>query len=86
MTETKAAKALRHQQHKADIRKRLRKIEGQARGIARMVDEDTDPTAIITQLRAVTSALRAVTVKVVVDSIHNHKPDHAANAITRALR
>ena len=40
--------------------KRLRRIEGQVRGIARMVEEDTYCIDVLTQVSAVTKALQAV--------------------------
>ncbi|WP_181036301.1 metal-sensitive transcriptional regulator [Arthrobacter sp. B1805] len=40
--------------------KRLRRIEGQVRGIARMVDEDKYCIDILTQVAAVNKALHAV--------------------------
>jgi len=46
--------------HKDDHLKRLRRIEGQVRGIARMVDEDKYCIDILTQVSAVTKALQAV--------------------------
>jgi CsoR family transcriptional regulator, copper-sensing transcriptional repressor len=39
---------------------RLRRIEGQVRGLQRMVDEDTYCIDILTQVNSVTAALRAV--------------------------
>ena len=45
---------------KDDVQKRLRKIEGQVRGLQRMVDEDTYCIDILTQVNSVTAALRAV--------------------------
>ena len=40
--------------------KRLRRVEGQVRGIARMVDEDVYCIDVLTQISAVTKALQAV--------------------------
>ncbi|MBN9325638.1 MAG: metal-sensitive transcriptional regulator, partial [Cellulomonas sp.] len=40
--------------------KRLRRVEGQVRGIARMVDEDTYCIDVLTQIAAVNKALQAV--------------------------
>jgi DNA-binding FrmR family transcriptional regulator len=40
--------------------KRLRRIEGQVRGIARMVDEDKYCIDILTQVSAATKALQSV--------------------------
>ncbi len=45
---------------KDDVQKRLRKIEGQVRGLQRMVDEDTYCIDILTQVNSVIAALRAV--------------------------
>ncbi len=42
--------------------KRLRRIEGQVRGLQRMVDEDTYCIDILTQVSAVTKALQSVAV------------------------
>ena len=39
---------------------RLRRIEGQIRGLQRMVDEDTYCIDILTQVNSVSAALRAV--------------------------
>jgi len=45
---------------KKDLQDRLRKIEGQVRGLQRMVDEDKYCIDILTQLNSVTAALRGV--------------------------
>jgi DNA-binding FrmR family transcriptional regulator len=45
---------------KDDYLKRLRKIEGQVRGISRMVDEEKYCIDILTQVSATTKALQAV--------------------------
>ena len=47
---------------KDDYLKRLRRIEGQVRGLQRMVDEDTYCIDILTQVSAVTKALQGVAV------------------------
>ena len=41
-------------------RNRLRRIEGQVRGIERMIDEDTYCIDVLTQVAAVTKALQSV--------------------------
>jgi DNA-binding FrmR family transcriptional regulator len=46
--------------HKADVLKRLRRVEGQVRGLARMVDEDAYCIDVLTQVAAATRALEAV--------------------------
>jgi CsoR family transcriptional regulator, copper-sensing transcriptional repressor len=47
-------------QEKDAYLKRLRRIEGQVRGIAKMVDEDKYCIDILTQVSAATKALEAV--------------------------
>jgi DNA-binding FrmR family transcriptional regulator len=56
---------------------RLRRIEGQVRGIARMVDEDTYCIDVLTQVAAVTKALQAVSLGLVEDHL-GHCVVHAA--------
>jgi len=46
--------------NKKDLQDRLRRIEGQVRGLQRMVEEDTYCIDILTQLNSVNAALRAV--------------------------
>src|SRR3546814_14980311 len=45
---------------KDDYTKRLNRIEGQVRGIRRMIDEDTYCIDVLTQVSAVTKALQPV--------------------------
>ena len=45
---------------KDDYLKRLRRIEGQVRGVARMVEEDVYCIDVLTQISAATKALQAV--------------------------
>jgi DNA-binding FrmR family transcriptional regulator len=47
-------------EHKKDLLDRLRRIEGQVRGLQRMVDEDQYCIDILTQVNSATAALRAV--------------------------
>lgn len=49
--------------------KRLKRIEGQVRGIARMVEEDTYCIDILTQVSAATKALQAVSLGLLEDHI-----------------
>lgn len=46
--------------NKDDLKTRLRRIEGQVRGLQRMVDEDVYCIDILTQVNSVTAALKAV--------------------------
>jgi CsoR family transcriptional regulator, copper-sensing transcriptional repressor len=45
---------------KEELQKRLRRIEGQVRGVARMVDEDRDCREVIQQLAAIKAATHQV--------------------------
>lgn len=47
---------------KNDVLRRLRRIEGQVRGLERMVDEETYCIDVLTQVAATTKALQAVAV------------------------
>ena len=64
---------------KEDYLKRLRRVEGQVRGIARMVDDDTYCIDVLTQISAVTRALQAVSIGLVEDHL-SHCVVHAAQS------
>jgi DNA-binding FrmR family transcriptional regulator len=61
---------------KASCLKRLRRIEGQVRGIARMVEDDRYCIDVITQLAAVRAALRGVEGEILKDHVA-HCVEHA---------
>lgn len=50
---------------KQDYLKRLKRIEGQIRGLQRMVEDDTYCIDVLTQISAVSSALQSVAVGLV---------------------
>ena len=58
-------------ENKTDILGRLRKIEGQLRGLQRLVEEDTYCIDIMTQISAAQSGLRKVAVRLLDDHIHH---------------
>ena len=62
---------------KDDVLKRLRRIEGQTRGLQRMVDEDTYCIDVLTQVAAVTKALQAVSLAL----LEEHMAHCVANAV-----
>ena len=62
---------------KTSCRKRLSRIEGQVRGLGRMIDEDRYCIDIVTQLSAVRAALRRVEEEV----LH----DHVAHCVEHAI-
>jgi DNA-binding FrmR family transcriptional regulator len=62
---------------KASIQKRLGRIEGQVRGLAKMVEEERYCIDIVTQISAVRAALRRVEEEVL--------KDHVAHCVERAI-
>jgi DNA-binding FrmR family transcriptional regulator len=62
---------------KDDYLKRLRRIEGQARGLQRMVEEDKYCIDILTQVSAMTSALQSVAMGLL--------EDHLAHCVAEAV-
>ena len=59
--------------------KRLRRIEGQVRGLQRMVDEDTYCIDILTQVSAVTKALHGVAIGLLEQHVRHCVANAAAN-------
>jgi DNA-binding FrmR family transcriptional regulator len=64
---------------KSSCLKRLGRIEGQVRGLARMVDEDRYCIDVVTQLSAVRAALRRVEEEVLRDHVA-HCVEHAISS------
>ncbi|HEV3227239.1 MAG TPA: metal-sensitive transcriptional regulator [Acidimicrobiales bacterium] len=60
------------------MHKRLRRIEGQVRGLQRMVDEDKYCIEILDQVAAVTKALQAVAIEL----LDGHLSHCVADALT----
>ena len=52
-----------------DVLGRLRRVEGQVRGIQRMVEDDTYCIDVLTQISAATSALQAVALELLDDHL-----------------
>ena len=63
---------------------RLRKVEGQVRGIARMVDEDTYCIDVLTQVSAATRALENVALLLLDDHLEHCVRDAAARGGSEA--
>lgn len=80
--------------------KRLRRVEGQVRGIQRLVDEDTYCIDVLTQISAATRALQGVALGLMEDHLRHcvaeavaaggdeadQKLDEASDAIRRMVR
>ena len=95
MTQTRG-----YQDDRAAYLARLRRIEGQVRGLQRMVDEDVYCIDILTQVSAVTRALQTVAVGLVEDhlghcvrdavgeggAVADEKVAEASAAVARLLR
>lgn len=62
---------------KEALQRRMSRVEGQVRGIARMIDEDRYCIDILTQISAVTSALESVALSLL--------DDHLAHCVTDAI-
>jgi DNA-binding FrmR family transcriptional regulator len=85
---------------KEDYLKRLRRIEGQVRGVHKMVDQEMYCIDILTQVSAITKALQAVSLGLLEDHIAHcvidaaresdeaglEKVREASDAIARLLR
>jgi CsoR family transcriptional regulator, copper-sensing transcriptional repressor len=62
---------------KDDYLKRLRRIEGQVRGLQKMVEDDKYCIDILTQVSAVTRALQSVSLRLL--------EDHLGHCVTQAV-
>ncbi|MFI9565114.1 metal-sensitive transcriptional regulator [Streptomyces rishiriensis] len=89
-----------YHEQKAEHLKRLRRIEGQIRGLQRMVDEDTYCIDILTQVSASTKALQSFALQLLEEHLRHcvadaalrggdeidAKVEEATKAIARLLR
>ena len=64
--------------NKDAVLRRLRRIEGQVRGLQRMVDSDTYCIDVLTQVAAATKALQAVALELL--------EDHLSHCVADAVR
>jgi len=60
-----------HSISKDDYAARLRKIEGQVRGLQRMIDEDKYCIDVLTQIGSVTKALQSVGIGLIDEHLRN---------------
>ena len=65
-----AAGVAREPHHRDELRKRLNRIEGQVRGIGRMLDEERYCVDVLTQVSAVRSALDALALEMLEHHLH----------------
>jgi DNA-binding FrmR family transcriptional regulator len=66
-----------YEMNKKDLQDRLRRIEGQIRGLQRMVDDDKYCIDILTQISAVNSALQSVALGLL--------DEHLGHCVTHAV-
>jgi CsoR family transcriptional regulator, copper-sensing transcriptional repressor len=82
---------------KEDLLKRLRRVEGQIRGLQRMIEDDTYCIDVLTQVSAATRALQGVALLLLDDHVRHcvaddvrggstDKIDEAMEAIGRLVR
>lgn len=80
--------------NKAAISARLRRIEGQVRGIEKMVADEAYCIDVLTQVAAATKALQSVAVQLmdehlrhcVSDAIQSDDPEHADRVLSEATK
>ena len=65
--------------NKGAVLKRLRRVEGQVRGLQRMVEEDTYCIDVLTQVSAATRALQAVALSLLEDHLRHCVSDAVAS-------
>jgi len=83
MTQSHTPKGYPHEvpvykSHKAQVQGRLRRIEGQVRGVQKMVDEDRYCIDVLTQVGAVKAALDAVALMLL--------QDHTEHCVVEAIQ
>lgn len=71
---------------KDDYLKRLRRIEGQVRGLQRMIDEDTYCIDVLTQISAVTKAIQSVGIGLLEEHVNHCVMEAARNGDDEAAR
>ena len=65
-------------QHKSQVQARLRRVEGQVRGLQKMVEDDRYCIEVLTQVSAVKAALDSVALQLLAD--------HTEHCVTEAIR
>jgi len=78
MTEVAETSPHGYSQHKKALVKRLHRIEGQVRGVERMVEEDRYCIDILTQIAALNTALESLALRIL--------DEHVKHCVAGALR
>jgi DNA-binding FrmR family transcriptional regulator len=71
---------------KDDYLKRLRRIEGQVRGIQRMIDEDAYCIDVLTQISAITKAISSVGIGLLEEHVNHCVMEAARSGDDEATR
>lgn len=79
LTEVKKPVAMRTEEEKQELIKRLRRVEGQVRGIQRMIEEDRYCVDILVQLSAINAGLK----KVGFHLLEDHTRGCVSNAVAK---
>lgn len=83
--------AVQNPEVKADLLRRLRRIEGQARGVARMIEEERDCQEVLQQLAAIRAAAHQAGLRLMRSyaieclQFSESSPEQAAEALIQAL-
>ncbi len=83
--------AIQDPQVRADLIQRLRRIEGQARGVARMIEDGRDCQEVLQQLAAIRAAVQQASIQVMRSYAREciqaagTSPDEVAEALIRAV-
>ncbi len=79
-----------YRDNKDDYLKRLRRIEGQVRGLQRMIDEDTYCIDVLTQVSAATKALQSVAIGLLDEHVRHcvadASPENSEAMVTEAMK
>jgi len=97
MTRTAEPETRGYTENREAVLRRLRRIEGQVRGIERMVEEDRYCIDVVTQVTAVQAALDKVALELLTDHAHHcvigaeeskqdERTDELMSAVRRLLR
>jgi len=70
--------------NKDDYLKRLRRIEGQVRGLQRLIEDDPYCIDVLTQISAATKALQSVAIGLLDEHVRHCVRDAAAESSERA--
>lgn len=84
----------RSAKEKAALLRRLRKVEGQVRGLQQMIEDDRYCLEVMQQINAISAALRAVSLQEIADhlragvdhAVEEHDGDEAVEEILTVLR